>query len=1286
MKKVLCMLLCLCMMISILPTALVINAEAASNEMTFSYAYDVLRSPAFPEKIGAKVTIAGFKSPLKFGSSNIDGVEHYENSKGKWKLSEVGTYGDISGIRPAPTSNLEPVVKTIADNYGISDMNSLVIHKLTDEAGTHVGYGVVIGIDEKNGYALFVADLYNQSGAGYFLSKSEIKDYSVIFVADKIAGSKTTSSADSSDNSKNSEPVVSIYFKMDEPKAYGYASKKITVEQSDQMEVVGVKWNGMMWNPDGTLMSGATYTVDITLRIKSGVNMYFDEYGYDIKVNGYSVDENIKVSGDSKQAVVTCRFGPLYSEEELALREKEKAEAEEERENNRKGTPVDKLEPGDSGSFKFTGSVYFLDYPKDYTDPKIGSSTAIAGHWDEIEVVEAYIPSLNRENQFYHAVRAVDGGEVKYVLVKEDKFSSYRKTGSSPDRPYAKKWASQIKIGDPIEKINTYLLEFPNGIPTYSFTGSDEVNFTVEKVEYEHPNGVEPFMFTTAVVTYKAKDGYYFDEKLTKLNEYRNQAEHTTGFKIIDNKTMEVYLTAFTWDMGYDVRVSDEMLAFREKVSNMHLLPIATAELNFPLYEHWNMKILTNDYEFNDHYAAYFLEKNMRSIYKFPTSEEYAHKGDKTLFGMDPEKDTYPRSYTFIDIQIADDDLSDDIPGLVGDWCLLTDGRYIPRSCLKNFEYETMFKGAPAEFIDTPFEFAGGSGTLEDPFLIENANQLNAVRKGPKHHYKLIADIDLSGWGNWVPIGGTPAYGFLGNGKASDYAYSFQGSFDGNGHVISGMQIIINEETPFMTAMTGNYRAYGLFASMATNPVEYKIKNLGMVDFTIDVTYTNVEKQLDIYAAAIVGGMNAGTDIYNCYSKGGKINFNITAKSGYSPAANFRIGGICSDGGGVFGGYGNPRPGGSRMHIEKCFNDSDINITLNGMEGYAYAGGIIASIDTTHIHECYNSGNITLPVNEGDINGSWHESVAAGIAAFASIPEIPNVYHKPPEDASFIQNCYNSGNITARGAAGIFMQSSSDIHFENCYNVGTITGNKFDESTGYPTSSATVSPMAAVTQYGTEFIRNCYSNGTSVSGAAWKNSSALGRKVLVAHPEDNPPSTAYNFKPTPVGKFTDVHVGDWYATPVSWAVRAKITSGTSATTFSPDTTCTRAQILTFMWRADGSPKMNGENPFTDVTKSDYFYDAALWAYENDMVSGSTFAGNTPCTRADTVVYLWKRDGSPKANQYQGNFTDVSANDSFATAVAWALRYNITSGTSATTFSPWDTCTRGQIVTFLRRAY
>ena len=87
-----------------------------------------------------------------------------------------------------------------------------------------------------------------------------------------------------------------------------------------------------------------------------------------------------------------------------------------------------------------------------------------------------------------------------------------------------------------------------------------------------------------------------------------------------------------------------------------------------------------------------------------------------------------------------------------------------------------------------------------------------------------------------------------------------------------------------------------------------------------------------------------------------------------------------------------------------------------------------------------------------------------------------------------------------------------------------------------------------------------------------------------------------------------------------------------------------------------------------------------------MVSGNAFEGNTPCTRADTVVYLWKRSGSPKETQYQGNFTDVSSSDLFATAVAWALKNNITSGISDTIFSPWDTCTRGQIVTFLYRAF
>lgn len=167
-------------------------------------------------------------------------------------------------------------------------------------------------------------------------------------------------------------------------------------------------------------------------------------------------------------------------------------------------------------------------------------------------------------------------------------------------------------------------------------------------------------------------------------------------------------------------------------------------------------------------------------------------------------------------------------------------------------------------------------------------------------------------------------------------------------------------------------------------------------------------------------------------------------------------------------------------------------------------------------------------------------------------------------------------------------------------------------------------------------------------------------------------------------KFSDVKDGDYYADAVKWAVDKKITSGTSSTTFSPNDTCTRAQILTFLWRAVGSPKYNSFMAFEDVISTDYFFDAATWAKGNDMVSGSKFDAETPCTRAYTVTYLWKNAGSPKT-EVSNAFSDVDANAEYAQAVAWAVKNGVTSGTSATTFSPNDTCTRGQIVTFLNRA-
>ncbi len=177
--------------------------------------------------------------------------------------------------------------------------------------------------------------------------------------------------------------------------------------------------------------------------------------------------------------------------------------------------------------------------------------------------------------------------------------------------------------------------------------------------------------------------------------------------------------------------------------------------------------------------------------------------------------------------------------------------------------------------------------------------------------------------------------------------------------------------------------------------------------------------------------------------------------------------------------------------------------------------------------------------------------------------------------------------------------------------------------------------------------------------------------------------TSGSTKVTP--NFNDVADDAYYAAPVKWAVENGITTGTSSTAFSPDMTCTRAQILTFIWRAAGSPTASAVNPFSDVTADDYYYNAAIWAYENNMVTGSTFDADTPCTRSSTVTYLWKFNGSPVLG-IPSLFEDVSDDAEYADAVSWALIEEVTSGISDTEFAPDMICNRGQIVTFLYRAF
>ena len=178
------------------------------------------------------------------------------------------------------------------------------------------------------------------------------------------------------------------------------------------------------------------------------------------------------------------------------------------------------------------------------------------------------------------------------------------------------------------------------------------------------------------------------------------------------------------------------------------------------------------------------------------------------------------------------------------------------------------------------------------------------------------------------------------------------------------------------------------------------------------------------------------------------------------------------------------------------------------------------------------------------------------------------------------------------------------------------------------------------------------------------------------------------YVPKPQITFGDVSETAYYAEPVAWAVDNGITNGTGEGTFSPNNTCTRAQVVTFLWRAKGCPEPTStENPFADVSGSAYYYKAVLWAKETGVTAGTSadkFSPGNGCTRAQVVTFLWRAEGEPAPISTSNPFTDVAADKYYTNAVLWAVEKEITKGTAADQFSPNATCTRGQIVTFLYR--
>ena len=275
----------------------------------------------------------------------------------------------------------------------------------------------------------------------------------------------------------------------------------------------------------------------------------------------------------------------------------------------------------------------------------------------------------------------------------------------------------------------------------------------------------------------------------------------------------------------------------------------------------------------------------------------------------------------------------------------------------------------------------------------------------------------------------------------------------------------------------------------------------------------------------------------------------------------------------------------------------------------------------------------------------------------------------------------DSGSSGGSSSGGGAVSVSYAIAVEDATN-GTVITDRTRASYG-STVTLTVTPD---TGYTLETLTVTTASGKEVEltnkGDGKYTFKMPGSKVAVkaTFMDDN---TMLNF-------FVDVSVDAYYYNAVLWAAENGITSGTTATTFSPDNLCTRAQMATFLWRAAGSPNPVGSaNPFVDVPADAYYAKAVQWAYEKGITGGTsatTFSPDQTCTRAQMATFLWRSAGSPATLNTTNPFSDVSANAYYATAVQWAYDNGITSGTNATAFSPNASCTRAQMVTFLYRCF
>lgn len=1081
-KRILCMILCLVMVVGLLP-AIASAATTKVNKITFK-----MDEPALGKKPASTITVSSSSS------FELDSIQWYGDmdANGCFKANTVYAAKIVLKIKDEYTDRVFTSIQEknlmingtsyrdyqtdeeISDDGRTMTISYLLPHTFT-ASGSKTKLGYINVVDtilkvpkagdtpatvsqvEPDAGNLYVEDVKwtgTLDAAGRFVEGNQYKAEFVLGIKPGSNKVFTTTSwlykSKMTVNGNNSEETMAHYDRQRATVVYTFtampAAEKVTETNNVKLTItppavgqlpqynakVTAGWKSYVSHSEwignfdeyGRFQAGERYIFNVTTKVDPTIgDFFYKSTGYHLINNEYARCGEISDGG--KTMTLSYIFPTLTGTAAAAPT----------------ATPVSGFQPGDYGTMHVSGSaVAWL-----YEDATRDSEMVATRSGKDLLVVSAFV----KDN--WCAV--LDNGKLLFVEHSDGgTFLDYVKYGNGPVEPYRDPWqtAAALTSGQPITElrdlsVSAHLGENPRVSDEYK---GDDHMYYLSDISWNCDGPLQPYIWAEVVITCKAKEGYYFAHDV-KFNPYSYSINVPQELRYVDDKTVE--LTFYKWIDGrsVDQGITDAMKLYTElhPVDDPFVYPtFGTAELYAPIDD------------------TYQIAASWR-IYDYPTSRSLYLKGDET--GV---------------ISILDWDLTDEIPELAGDWCRISFARttgFVPKSILTNVQLKDFWEGAPAQFHNSPFKFAGGSGTEADPYLIATAEQLDAVRKDLDAYYKLIADIDLSDWGNWVPIGGTPAFG-AGTDKFNTAQFggnAFIGGFDGNGHVISGMTIQVNRETPYMQGES-NSHFYGLFGMTG----QATIKNLGLVNYNIDLNYNAVKKDFWIWIGAFSGWVTGGS-MTDCYAAGGNISVNIQTASGSDPVINMEIGGLTGEV--------------ALAKVERCYNTSDVTVKCNH-PSYMAGGGICGTLCKAWLVECFNTGDITLPL--GDATSSWTESFVGGITAEVVRNGIENTMGKPKEQACYIWNCYNTGHLTANTVAGIYVYNNNSAGYvENCYNIGELTCNPVND--GLPRKAQILSSWASCMN--STYVKNCYSDGNSVSGAAWQKSAKLGRMVLKCNPEDS---------------------------------------------------------------------------------------------------------------------------------------------------------------------------------------